>query len=229
MDVPPRPDLLPPPAPETRSRGRRVVRLLVAGGLVVIVGLTAILVVTGPTARSCARTDDLLRRAEATSDAAPSSPSDLRTLLPSSLGEGYRDAGEQVVHDAATIGRERGDAWRVQLQEAGFVAGYRRWWFRLPSGPMIGLQVFDFRTHAGALTFQHWIVHASCTSSSDVFTLDEVAGGIGQHIEWSDGSQSDQISFVRGTRRYLVSVHGNVSPDRALIVEIAGHTMSFAR
>jgi hypothetical protein len=223
---------LPPPPSQRRTNGRRIVRIWVAVGATLVIGIGALIAVAWPTIHRtievCNRTDALLRAAEGRPDHAAEMPSRLDVLLPTSIGPSYRAAGEEHVADARQVGRERGEEWSEELLRDRFVGGYRRWW-QAPTGHIVIVQVFDFETHEGALAFQRWIVYASCTSSDEAFALAAVPGGIGQHIGWSNGDESDQISFVRGTRRYLVGVRGATSPPRVTLVHAVDAAMRTAR
>jgi hypothetical protein len=221
-----------PPPPRRRTSGRRIVRIWVAVGAALVIGLSVLSALAWPTIyrtiEVCNRTRVLLRTAEARPDHADELPNRLDVVLPTSMGPSYRAAGEERVGDAAQVGRERGEQWSEELLRDRFVGGYRRWW-QAPTGHIVLVQVFDFETHEGALTFQHWIVYGSCTSSDEAFASAAVPGGIGQHIGWSNGDESDQISFVRGTRRYLVGVRGTTSPPRALLVHAVHVVIRTAR
>jgi hypothetical protein len=221
-----------PPPPHRRTNGRRIVRIWVAVGAVLVIAIGGLIAIAWPTIHRtievCNRTDALLRAAEGRPDHAAEIPNRLPLLVPMSMGPSYRAVGDEHVADARQVGRERGEEWSEQLLRDRFVAGYRRWW-QAPTGESVLVQVFDFETHEGALAFQHWIVFGSCTSSDEAFALASVPGGIGQHIGWSNGDESDQISFVRGTRRYLVGVRGATSPPRTILVHAVGVVMRTAR
>jgi len=54
-----------------------------------------------------------------------------------------------------------------------------------------------------------------------VFDVDGVPGSIGFKVRWSDGFTNDQVSFVRGNRRYVVVAGNgtNLPPAREVIVD----------
>ena len=70
--------------------------------------------------------------------------------------------------------------------------------------------VLQFASHADAMEFQDWIIYASCPNASAAFPVEATEGSVGLALRWSDGDFSEQVSFVRGSRRYLAAVRTGV-------------------
>jgi hypothetical protein len=165
-----------------------------------------------PQGTICRTTDDLLAAAESAPDAEWDVPSVLTEQLPAEFGPGLILPGDRPIPQASTLAEGRSDPgeWVDELTTNGFEDGLERWWSG--SYTVAGAQVLRFGSHAGALGFQHWIIHASCMNASRVFAVAGISGTIGLQINWSDGDVSEQVSFVRGPYRYLVSVRTGQAP-----------------
>jgi hypothetical protein len=176
--------------------------------------------VVSPTTWVCSETDRLLRAAEAepVGDAARVGP--LKELAPTRIGPTFKLLGERRIPDAEAIGNDRGLVWLAELQEDGFQHGLLRVW-HLPRRTTASIHIYEFATPEGALAFQRFALEdESCPYSHDVFEVDRLSGTIGLQIYWADGTESEQISFVRGSRRYLANVRGPTIPERSLVLRL---------
>lgn len=176
----------------------------------------------------CRETDRLLDAAESEPLGDPSRIDRLETLAPVEIGRGFEPVGDTRIPGAVTIGDSRGPVWLAELQEDGFRRGLIRSW-DLPDGAIAQVQVYEFDTPEGALAFQRFAVGGSCGASRDVFEPRGVAQAVGLQIWWADGDESEQVSFVRGTRRYLANVRAPIVPERALVLRITARLSETAR
>lgn len=121
--------------------------------------------------------------------------------------------------DAAAVSRHDPDS-RRHLVEAGFQGGIVREW-EAADGRRIHADVFEFADPAGALRFQAAVNRYACGFANEAFgTLRQ---GIGLQVRWSTGDPiEEQVSWVSGSRRYLVSVgHTDPPTDHARVLAIA--------
>jgi hypothetical protein len=223
--VPPRPDLPPPP----RRRPWTLVVSLVAifAVLVTLAGIGVGRIIFAKTS-ICLQTHALLRQADVAPGDRPEQ--ELATLVPVSLGPAYALAGDAPIPNPETLarGRSDADAWVQELNRDGFERGLERFWNH-SSGFVALSQVLQFSTHRGAIAFQEWIIGGSCYNSHDVFRSDAAPGSIGLQIWWSNGDRSEQVSFVRGPRRYLISIRGATIPPRSLVIDATARAAAEAR
>ena len=129
-------------------------------------------------------------------------------------------ADEQMDLDLAAESRHDPDT-RNQLIAAGFVAAHARVW-TAADGRQIHADVFLFQDPAGALEFQRQVNRYACRFANEAFA--GPLSGVGLQVRWS--SQGDpieeQVSWVAGNRRYLVSVRALAPPhDHGRILRIA--------
>jgi hypothetical protein len=182
-----------------------------------------------PTTWICSETDRLLRAAEAEPVGEDSGVGPLETLVPTRIGGSFVLLGQQRIPDAETIADERGPVWLAELLRDGFRHGLIRAW-QLPGETTASVHVYEFATRDGALAFQRFALEdQSCPYSHDVFVVDGMSGTIGLQIYWADGTESEQVSFVLGSRRYLANVRGPVIPERALVLRLSERLSRTAR
>ena len=91
---------------------------------------------------------------------------------------------------------------RRTLRKYEYQSGYFRAW--ASNDIVAGARVFQFSSPANAFAFHAYAARYACVFSNDAYTVPAIAGSIGLEIRYRDGRITDQISFVRGTRRYLV-------------------------
>lgn len=112
--------------------------------------------------------------------------------------------------DAAAESRSDPDA-RRQLVEAGFVSSRVRDW-TAADGMLIQADVFEFADAEGALAFQHAVNRYACQFATHAFRAP--LGGIGLQVRRAAGDPiEEQVSWVVGSRRYLVSHRAEEVPD----------------
>jgi len=124
------------------------------------------------------------------------------------------EAAAEARHDPNT---------RAQLVEAGFVGAHATIW-RATDGFQLSSDVFVFRDAAGALSFHRDVNRYACQFSNEAFSA---RNGIGLQVRWSSGDRIvEQISWVSGPRRYVVSV-GALSPpaDHSRVRRLADHVL----
>jgi len=109
---------------------------------------------------------------------------------------------------------------RDQLVESGFVTGYQRI-FVAADGRGIQTDAFEFESHEGAVRYQETVTRYACHFANLAFG--DPSGGIGLQVRYSTGYPIvEQISWVAGTRRHLVSISLLGPPaDHDRIIEIA--------
>ena len=174
----------------------------------------------GPTTWICSETDRLLGAAEAEPVGDAARVGSLKELAPTRIGPTFKLLGDHRIPDAQTIGNDSGLVWLAELEEDEFRHGLIRAW-QLPRRTTASVHIYEFATREGALAFQRFALEdESCPNSHDVFEVDRLSGTIGLQIYWADGTESEQVSFVRGSRRYLANVRGPVIPERARILRL---------
>ena len=138
--------------------------------------------------------------------------SDLAEQLPKTLGPGLVGRTDLPFPDARALasGRTDEEGWIDALDLNGFQVGLERYWFGVHT--YAAVEVLRFGSHAGALGFQHWIIHGSCVNATRVFAVDDMPGSVGLQLIWGNQDVSEQVSFVRGPNRYLVSIRAGEAP-----------------
>ena len=105
--------------------------------------------------------------------------------------------------DAAAESRHDPDT-RDQLVDSGFVAGYQRI-IRAADDRAIQIDAFEFVNHEGARRYQEMVTRYACQFANLGFGHPE--GGVGLQVRYSTGDPIvEQISWVEGSRRYVVSL-----------------------
>jgi hypothetical protein len=223
--VPPRPDL--PPPHRRRPWGLVVSLVAIVAVLVTLAGIGVRRIISTQ-GSICRQTYALLRQADVAPGDRPEE--ELALLVPDTLGPAYALAGDVPIPNPETLARGRSDAdeWVQELNRDGFERGLQRFWNH-SSGFVALSQVLQFSTHSGAIAFQEWIIGGSCYNSHEVFRSDAAPGSIGLQIWWSNGDRSEQVSFVRGPRRYLISIRGATVPPRSLVIDATAKGAAVAR
>ena len=104
-------------------------------------------------------------------------------------------------HDPAT---------RDQLADAGFEGAHLRAWYAA-DGRGIQADVMEFGTPHGAAAYQAQVTRHACQYANEAF--EAPMGGIGMQVRYGTGDPIvEQISWVAGNRRYLVSVTEDAAP-----------------
>jgi hypothetical protein len=108
-----------------------------------------------------------------------------------------------------------------QLTRAGFVAAYGRIWLAA-DGQQIEESVFEFTDAAGAMGYHGTVNRYACQFANEAFG--GPVGGIGLQVRYSTGHHPivEQISWVTGSRRYVVSVSAlEAPPNHERVLQIA--------
>ncbi len=123
------------------------------------------------------------------------------------------------LNEAASTRTGREGVWRHRLRGLGFRRGYVATWRR--GLEFVKVEVFEFGSPDSALGLQAWTNGLNCPFANEAFQVPEVAGSIGFQVRWEGGFANDQVSFVRGPRRYVVIVGNgsNSPPPRAMIAD----------
>lgn len=122
------------------------------------------------------------------------------------------EAAAESRHDPATYD---------QLVDAGYLAGWVRIW-RMPNGDQIESGVFEFSDRAGALQYHEQVNRHACQFSNEAFAGPD--SGIGLQVRYGSGPHPivEQVSWVIGPRRHVVSVGTTEAPpDHARILQLA--------
>jgi hypothetical protein len=151
---------------------------------------------------------------------------DVLSRFPTRSPSGRPVVQQQFVPTAQVAASEKDPvAWAGAFEHYGMVGTWMRMW----ASPSEGEEVFIFSTHKDALAFQAWASGQSCGYSSLAFSLPHVPGSVGFRIQYASGGYSDQVSFVRGPRRYLVIVPPDTAPSNPkLIARLARHANAHA-
>lgn len=126
--------------------------------------------------------------------------------------------------DLARAAESRHDPTTLDhLVEAGFAAAHARGW-TASDGRRIQADVFEFEDQAGAVRFQHAVNRYACRFANEAF--EGPMGGIGLQVRRSNGDPiEEQVSWVVGSRRHLVSVRAMAPPeDHARVIGLVEAT-----
>lgn len=105
--------------------------------------------------------------------------------------------------DAAAESRHDPDT-RDQLLDSGFVSGYQRI-VRAADDRAIQIDAFEFESHEGARRYQETVIRYACRFANLGFGHPD--GGVGLQVRYSTGDPIvEQVSWVEGSRRYVVSL-----------------------
>ncbi len=149
---------------------------------------------------------------------------ELGELLPATSPVGRMPVMERPLGLSAYAAlKYRGWEWEAELRHGGFRRAYVRTW------PGSLAEVTEFDSHEEALAFHAWADGFSCAYSDDVFDVEGVEGSTGLRILYSTGRVQERVSFVRGSRRYAVSVNSMGPPtDHGAVEALAKLADDFA-
>jgi hypothetical protein len=237
ISVPPRPDPVPAtdePGPGRHSR-RQTGLAIVAALAVLVAVLVQCLPSSDDAATSsaipadvCPRTRELLDQASSAAATHLPPVGDLTELLPTATTTPsipYPDTLWPTPADVAD-GRSDPASWVTELTQDGYKGGV---WRECGSDTgRLQVEVLQFDSHAHAIGFQDWIIYASCPNATEAFAVPGVPGSIGLRLLWPSGDISDQVSFVRGSRRYLAAVRAGSAPARATVLSLTDDLAALA-
>lgn len=144
---------------------------------------------------------------------------DIESRFParSPQGGGPSERGFETTAQVAQ-GEKDPAAWAAAFSRYGMQGAWVRAW----RSPAQLEMIYLLADHREALAFQRWAGDFSCHYANVAYSVPGVPGSIGFQIRWASGGFSDQVSFVRGPRRYLVVVPSKVAPRHPnLVVELA--------
>jgi len=150
---------------------------------------------------------------------------ELGDLLPPTLPSGKLSIGEESLGlSAYAAGKYRSSEWASVLRHGGFRGAYVRRW------ESSWVEVVEFDSHREALAFHVWANRFSCVYSDTAFAVPQVAGSSGLRILYRSGRVQERVSFVRGSRRYAVSVDTmGPPPDHTEVDDLARLTDRYAK
>ena len=162
----------------------------------------------------CTVVDDLIASAESeVFDAAP------QGWMPARVQPGYEvtsDGGLSL--EMVVAGRVNPEESRVELMRDLFVDGYMQEWEGATDG--VGFTAQRFATGAGAKDFHAFANRFACQFANETFPGPH--GSIGLQIRYRGGDIGEQVSWVSGTTRILVSlIQDDAPPDHAKIEALA--------
>jgi hypothetical protein len=134
---------------------------------------------------------------------------------PEAFAEGYQDL------EAAAASRHDPDSLK-QLGIHGFRGAYHRE-FRTDDGFVISSAVYEFSSVANAVDFQAYANRYACVFSNEAFAGPAPGDGVGLQIRYGQGSPIvEQVSWVRGPRRYIIALDFPARPaDHSTIRRLA--------
>jgi hypothetical protein len=120
--------------------------------------------------------------------------------------------------EIVVAGRVNPEESRIELIDDGFVDGYQQSWVGLTHHASFTAQ--RFATMEGALGFQAFANRYACQFANEAFRGPR--GSIGLQIRYASGQPiGEQVSWVSGTTRVLVSVdHPAAPPDHERIESV---------
>jgi hypothetical protein len=103
---------------------------------------------------------------------------------------------------------------------AGFVGAYRRDW-QTPEGRTLSAEIFEFASSAGAMQFHRQMTEYACRFSEQAFET-VFPASVGLQVRYSSGDPIvEQIAWVDGSRRLVVTQSfAQPPPDHAAVVEL---------
>ena len=150
---------------------------------------------------------------------------ELGDLLPPTLPSGKVPVEEASLGlSGYSAGKYNSTEWESVLRHGGFRRAYVRRW------ESSWVEVAEFDSHEEALAFHVWANRFSCVYSDVAFAVPQVAGSSGLRILYSSGRVQERVSFVRGSRRYAVSVDTmGPPPDHTEVDDLARLTDGYAK
>jgi hypothetical protein len=226
LPIPPRPDLVFPAPPKAR---RKVVAIGLTVAAAILVASSCVALIPAvqrvrATLQICARTRTFLDTAGGEPDLGSqlggrnNLASFLRDETSLAVDGHYPDLVWRTPQEVAA-GRSGESGWIEHLRATDFRRGIWRQW-RAETGEVLQAEVLQFGSHTDAIAFQGWTIRASCPNATAVFTVDDVPGSIGLALRWAGGDASEQVSFVRGSRRYLAAVRTSSPPPRLMVLSV---------
>ena len=215
-------------AARERRRGRLPLPIF---ALVLLAGVGVVTVVPANLGGSATTNGDACAPAIAILDhaAPPSSTTTPKTSLshlvlvdPGAPATLVDDGGMAL--ERAAFSRHDPDA-RAKLVAAGFEGAYGRDW-RTPDGRSLSAEIFEFASPAGAMEFHRQMTEYACRFSGQAFQT-TIPASVGLQVRYSSGDPIvEQIAWVDGSRRLVVTQSfTDAPPDHAAIVELAGRAL----
>jgi len=205
------------PRPGTRTRTSRsaalpfiVLFVAVAVGVAGVPLLLSSLQIKDP----CMVVDDLIASGEPQAfDAAP------QAWMPTRVLPGYKVTWDRGLSlEMVVASRVNPQESRVELLRDQFVDGHKQEWEGATDG--VGFTAQRFATGAGAQAFHAFANRFACQFANETFPGPR--GSIGLQIRYRDGDIGEQVSWVSGATRILVSfIQDDAPPDHSKIEALA--------
>jgi len=108
-----------------------------------------------------------------------------------------------TLQQAADTRRDPAEGERV-LRRYGYVGGYRRDWSS--NGRLMSVFAYQFSSAGNAQAFDVYAAESVCPYGTETFTFSDLSGATGLRLRTLTGGIAEQVSFVRGTRRFVVGL-----------------------
>lgn len=123
-------------------------------------------------------------------------------------------------------GTRAGRETSTMVQDHGFKAGYVRGWtssqsWQTPDGWAVVLWVWELASVNDAVAFDEESLRNGCQQTRSTFTVPGVRGATGISLRHTGSPVAEEMSFVRGPRRYVVSLELAVHDGYDRPVELA--------
>jgi hypothetical protein len=120
------------------------------------------------------------------------------------------------------------------LDEHGFGGEYGRGWqgrdsWQSDAGGYASFMVQEFKSTADAIAFDEESVRRACQDAKNTFTIPDVPGAMGLSLRGSAPPVDEEITFVRGPRRYIVTLSLRHHSDYQGIARMASLENEVAR
>jgi hypothetical protein len=100
---------------------------------------------------------------------------------------------------------------REMLDRFGWRAGYARSWtsersWQVPDGAAVVVLVYEFGSVENAVAFDEESAKRACQQTKNTFTLPTLRGELGLSIRDMNAPVTEEVTFVRGARRYVIGL-----------------------
>ena len=108
-----------------------------------------------------------------------------------------------TLQQAAETRRDPAEGERV-LRRYGYVGGYRRDW--MSNGRLMSVFAYQFSSARNAQAFDVYANESVCPYGTETFNFPDLPGATGLRLRTATGGIAEQMSFVRGARRFVVGL-----------------------
>lgn len=120
--------------------------------------------------------------------------------------------------------------WVAALKTYEFRGGWARSWGQR-NVKTLAVRIYELGDSNWARTFNEFANETMCGYARDAYEVDDVEGTIGMRIVHRDGVLTEQVSFVRGHRRYVVLMasYDHDEVDRRVVIDLVREIDALAR